>query len=158
MLGAPHEQPIFTPAFTKSVIFPGANRVSAAFQLRFSCVSVAFQLRFSSLEVFFLRLLFLWSQNIRVPQSQTFGQTFFFVFHLRFNWQKRGAHPLNYGGLGCARVSVTTKLINPRWHGSCKHAQRQLEWHAVGHMGCACLRQDHPRNRLNERIRNKLFI
>ena len=39
MLGAPHEQPIFTPAFEKSVIFSGANRVSAAFQLRFSYVS-----------------------------------------------------------------------------------------------------------------------
>ena len=36
VLGAPHEQPIFTPAFEKSVIFSGANRVSAAFQLRFS--------------------------------------------------------------------------------------------------------------------------
>ena len=60
-----------------------------AFQLRFSCVSAAFQLRFSSL-FFFLRLLFFWSQNIRVPQGQTFGQTFLCVFQLRFSWQKRG--------------------------------------------------------------------
>ena len=80
VLGAPHEQPIFTPAFEKSVIFAGANRVSAAFQLRFSCVSAAFQLRFSSLEDFFSEASFFWSQNIRVPQSQTFGQTFFLCF------------------------------------------------------------------------------
>ena len=30
---APHEQPIFTSVFEKSVICPGANLVSAAFQL-----------------------------------------------------------------------------------------------------------------------------
>ena len=44
VLGAPHEQPIFTSVFEKNVIFAGANRVSAAFQLRFSCVSGRFQL------------------------------------------------------------------------------------------------------------------
>ena len=44
VLGAPHEQPTFTPAFENSMIFAGANRVSAAFQLRFSCVSATFQL------------------------------------------------------------------------------------------------------------------
>ena len=47
VLGAPHEHPIFTPLFEKNVIFPGANRVSAAFQPRFSRVSATFQLRFS---------------------------------------------------------------------------------------------------------------
>ena len=56
---------------------------------RFSCVSAAFQLRFSSLEGFFSETSSFWSQNIRVPQSQTF-----LVFQLRFSWQKRGAHPL----------------------------------------------------------------
>ena len=64
VLGAPHEQPIFTSVFEKNVISSGANRVSAAFQ---------FQLRSSSLMVF-------WSQNIRIPQSQTFGQPFFLWF------------------------------------------------------------------------------
>ena len=47
VLGATHEQPIFTSVFEKHVIFSGANRfscVSAAFQLRFSCVSAAFVL------------------------------------------------------------------------------------------------------------------
>ena len=36
---APHEQPIFISVFEKNLIFSGANRVSAAFQLRFSYVS-----------------------------------------------------------------------------------------------------------------------
>jgi hypothetical protein len=35
--------PIFASLFEKNVIFPGANRVSAAFQPRFSRVSAAFQ-------------------------------------------------------------------------------------------------------------------
>ena len=83
MLGAPHEQPIFTPVFEKNVICSGANRAPAAFQLRFC-----------SLEVLSFLDFFIGSQNIRVPQSQTFGQTYFFVFQLRFSWQKQGAHPL----------------------------------------------------------------
>ena len=32
-MGAPHEQPIFTPAFEKSVIFPGAKEYSTAEEL-----------------------------------------------------------------------------------------------------------------------------
>ena len=66
MLGAPYEQPIFTPAFEKSVICSGENRVSAAFQLRFSCVSAAFQLRFSSLRVlfYFFFTSFFWGPKI----------------------------------------------------------------------------------------------
>ena len=49
----------------------------AAFQLRFSYVSA----HSNSLLYFFFFL----SQNIRIPQSQTFGKTFFFVFQLRFS-------------------------------------------------------------------------
>ena len=51
MLGAPHEQPIFTSVFEKNVNFSGANRVSAAFQLRFSYVS-------AHLRVFFVEGFF----------------------------------------------------------------------------------------------------
>ena len=93
VLGAPHEQPIFTPVFEKNVILSGANRVSAAFQLRFSCVSATFQLRFSSLEVFFE------TSSLFCPKISAFLKVkllvkLFFVFQLRFSWQKRGAHPL----------------------------------------------------------------
>ena len=115
VLRAPHEQLIFTSVFEKDVIFAGgifagANRVSAAFQLhfscvsaafqlRFSCVSATFQLRFSSLEVLLKSFLFRWSQNIRVPQSQTFGQTFCVCVSAAFQLAKTGsrshsAHPL----------------------------------------------------------------
>ena len=90
MLEAPHEQPIFTPAFEKSVIFSGANRVSAAFQLRFSCVSVAFQLRFSSLD--FFETFFLGPKISAFLKVKLLVKLFFFVFQLRFSWQKRGAH------------------------------------------------------------------
>ena len=72
-------------------------------------MQIAFQLRFSSLEVLFLSLLFFGSQNTRVPQSQTFGQTYLCVFQLRFSWQKRGAHPLF---VTCVYV-VTTRVMAP---------------------------------------------
>ena len=62
MLGAPHEQKISTSVFKKEELI---------FQ-----VQIAFQLRFRSVEGGCN-----WSQNIRVPQSQTFDQ-FFFVFQL----------------------------------------------------------------------------
>ena len=91
VLGSPHEEPIFTSVFEKNMIFPGANRVSAAFQLRL--VSAAFQLRFSSLEVFiFWRFSF--GPKISAFLKVKLLINFFFVFQLRFSWQKRGAHPL----------------------------------------------------------------
>ena len=67
------------------MILAGANRVSAAFQLRFS-----------SLEVFILFGDFVWSQNIRVPQSQTFGQILFCV-SAAFQLAKTGGSPSKTG-------------------------------------------------------------
>ena len=85
MLGAPHEQPIFTSVFGKNVIFAGANRVS-----------VTFQLRFSSLEVFVCENSLFLSQNIRVPQSQTFGQIFVFCVSAAFQLAKTGCSPSDF--------------------------------------------------------------
>ena len=70
VLGTPHEQSIFTSVFENNLIFPGANRISAAFQLRFSSVEEGGVWKEN------------WSQNIRVPQNQTFGQIYLFVFQL----------------------------------------------------------------------------
>ena len=64
-----------------------------AFQPRFSRVSAAFQPRFSSLEIFSLWRFFLWSQNIRVSQSQTFGQKFDFCVSAAFQLAKTGCSP-----------------------------------------------------------------
>ena len=64
------EHPDIHIRLRKNLIFSGANRVSAAFQL--------------SGGLFFLFGTF-WSQNIRVPQSQTFGPMNSFVFQLRFS-------------------------------------------------------------------------
>ena len=82
VLGAPHEQPIFTSVFEKNVIFAGANRVSATFQLRFSCVSAAFQLRFSSLEInfFFERSSFLVPKYPRSSKSNFWSNLCFLCF------------------------------------------------------------------------------
>ena len=97
MLGAPHEQPIFTSVFEKNVIFSGANRVSAAFQLRFSCVSAAFQLRFSSLEVFF--------ETFFVPKyprssKSNFWSNFVFCVSAAFQLAKTGCSPSDADGDG----------------------------------------------------------
>ena len=89
VLGAPHEQPIFTSVFEKNVIFAGANRVSATFQLRFSYVS-------AHLKFFIFERSFFLSQNIRVPQSQTFGRTFVFCVSAAFQLAKTGCSPSEY--------------------------------------------------------------
>ena len=94
VLGAPHEQPIFTSVFGKNVIFAGANRVSATFQLRFSCVSATFQLRFSSLEFLFDNSFLFGPKISAFLKVKLLAKPLFFVFQLRFSWQKRGAHPL----------------------------------------------------------------
>jgi hypothetical protein len=84
------------------VIFAGANRVSAAFQLRFSCVSAAFQLRFSCVSATFqLTRRFFSETSFFGPKISAFLKVkllvkLFFVFQMRFSWQKRGAHPLKF--------------------------------------------------------------
>ena len=55
MPGFTPANPIFASLFEKNVIFSGANRVSAAFQPRFSRVSAAFQ----PLEIFCVSRFFL---------------------------------------------------------------------------------------------------
>ena len=57
---------------------------------RFSCVSAAFQLRFSSLERGWV-ISSLWGPKFPRPSKSDFWSHFFFVFQLRFSWQKRGA-------------------------------------------------------------------
>ena len=100
VLGAPHEQPIFTPVFKRNVI---QLRVSAAFQLRFSYVSAHSKLFF----YFFL--------GYKIPallKVKLLVKLLFCLFQLRFSWQKRGAQPLNEraeeGAEDCCRVRPNT--------------------------------------------------
>ena len=67
-------------------------------EMRFSCVSAAFQLRFSYVSAhskcFLLRLLFFGPKISAFLKVKLLVKPLFFVFQLRFSWQKRGAHPL----------------------------------------------------------------
>ena len=69
-------QPIFTSVFEINVIFSGANRVSAAFKLRFSSLEVFFGPKISAF-----------------PKSQAFGQTFLFCVSAAFQLAKAGCSP-----------------------------------------------------------------
>ena len=95
MLGAPHEQPTFTPAFEKDVIF----QVQIAFQLRFSCVSAAFQLRFSCVSATFqltrsylFRLLF-FGRKISAFLKVKLLVKLFFRVSAAFQLAKTGCSP-----------------------------------------------------------------
>ena len=82
VLRAPHEQPVFTSVFEKMCFF----QVQFAFQLRFSYVSA--HLRFLFIFLFFgLKMSAFLKVKLLVEPN-------FFVFQLRFGWQKQGAHPL----------------------------------------------------------------
>ena len=114
VLGAPHEQPIFTPVFEKIDFFRCKSRfscVSAAFQLRFSCVSAAFQLRFNSLEVFFYTSFFGLPKYPRSSKSN-FWSDFFLCFSC-VSVGKNGAHPLRTPSLdvNCELSIAQSKLV-----------------------------------------------
>ena len=113
------------------MIFSGANRVSAAFQLRFSyvsaafqlrfsCVSAAFQLRFSyvSAHSIFLRLFF-WVPKYPRSSKSNFWSNSFFCVSAAFQLAKTGCSPSvilsgevwpswNYLSLGPSYPSITS--------------------------------------------------
>ena len=98
VLGAPHEQPIFTSVFEKNVIFSGANRVSATFQPRFSCVSAAIQLRFSSLRFLSFEISVFLVPKYQRSSKSNFWSNFLLCVSAAFQLAKTGCSPSGPSG------------------------------------------------------------